>query len=551
MAEGRRLSEQEKIGNLYHTQSLEYLYKGRDCLILALQFENDDDQNRQKQTIEMKSIENRRCTELDGNMKMQLPHEVFQPLLQLISPTEAVRRTRIFQQIYSSLEQPDKVQTQTPTPLPEPPVGPVASSSPTPTNEEPQQEVLPLEPAICVPVNVATNEIGTQTVEIIEEGDEAQTQPSDSKQQEQQEEPIVEDISKLTLEERLARLESTLPPRPKTGKQRERDIRHGLDKLGVYLPDSSPIPEAVPISEEDEVQNIINQATDEAKFYKNQQGNEKNSVESILRKSAIRIDMSQFGDDFNFDEYDGQEDVHDLLNRAGMLQDEAHKSTKKDDGSVVENMETIKSNVKSAKDDNLNKTVVDDENKQVQELIESVKKLSEAKKCEDGNKTDGIIVEEETKEMNVTVDSTIDENDIKNRNFVEKVENLQVAADNLIHEVKNNSDNVPAGPTNKPIGNSNEESTKNAAAYKKKEFEPPSKSEVMEHNLKLLSDTHDLIDKASNYLEDIIIENEEHFESDSESDPKSNEKLIEMHAKGKASLSEAIKHLQKVVDTWP
>eukprot|EP00560_Eucampia_antarctica_P008818 CAMPEP_0197829184 /NCGR_PEP_ID=MMETSP1437-20131217/5634_1 /TAXON_ID=49252 ORGANISM="Eucampia antarctica, Strain CCMP1452" /NCGR_SAMPLE_ID=MMETSP1437 /ASSEMBLY_ACC=CAM_ASM_001096 /LENGTH=600 /DNA_ID=CAMNT_0043430717 /DNA_START=48 /DNA_END=1850 /DNA_ORIENTATION=- len=514
LAEGRRLSEQEKIGNLYHTQSLDYLYKARDCLIQALRFENEDDQNRQKQTKDLQSIENRRCTELEGSLKMQLPHEIFQPLLRLISPVEAVRRTRIFQQIYSDIEQQEQ------SVLPNPPAVVALKEM-----EEVNSNQLK-----TIPPNIDTN---------IEQINNEEEHPSLENQE--------TDPSQLSLEERLARLESTLPPRAKTDEQRVLDIRQGLDQLGVHILESTPIQQAIPISEDEEVENIIAQVTDEALYYNSTDGtdednqNKKGSIESILRKSGIRIDVDQFN---ALDDQNEQENVQDLLNRAGKLQDEA-KSYIQDETNIDILKDSIENDDATTGKNLKEIDTHENEKGSVQELLNSTKILSNEDKSSNIEATKEDISNKSLKNSVQTSEENIQESTKDNdehqhesvQQLLNNAEKLQVEAKSSIEADKK--------------GNSTENSIKKA--YNDTKAKPQNSFKVMEENLELLTATHTLIDKASHYLEEDILENDLDEESDSgeESDQKMAKNSKEIRDKGKASITAAMECLQKILDTWP
>jgi hypothetical protein len=129
----------------------------------------------------------------------------------------------------------------------------------------------------------------------------------------------------LTLEERLASLNSSLPSKMKSERERMNDIQAGLDGLGVFMPSSShntsnndnDLLDAMDVSEEEQMQQIMAMAKDEALLDRRRGGNGGNddsavSVMELLKKSSIRIDLND--ENYDSDEYDAGDDNGDKNN---------------------------------------------------------------------------------------------------------------------------------------------------------------------------------------------------------------------------------------------
>ena len=77
----------------------------------------------------------------------------------------------------------------------------------------------------------------------------------------------------MSLEDRLAKLNQSLPPSMQTSQERMNSIHRGLGRLGVSLPDNSFSASATavepPLSEEEEIDQIIQQAREQVQFSQN------------------------------------------------------------------------------------------------------------------------------------------------------------------------------------------------------------------------------------------------------------------------------------------
>lgn len=238
--------EQWKVADLYREKSREYLYKARESLMKALSFENHEDRKRAEAMAGVARSSKRGIMEqMDAALLKQLD-----PLTMMISVEESKRRTRIFNRIYA----------------------------------------------------LNTVEEKEDAVNCVEEKEEAAEETSQTPGKE--EKKVNENIDKKqhSLEDRLAELESTLPPPSneyKSEAQRLAEIDKGMRRLGMKLPSEdtpldakrlsdidkglrrlglslppqhdnqsllSPSAEANQPSAEEQVELIMEQAKDEAKL---------------------------------------------------------------------------------------------------------------------------------------------------------------------------------------------------------------------------------------------------------------------------------------------
>ena len=114
------------------------------------------------------------------------------------------------------------------------------------------------------------------------------------------------EVKTLSLEERLALLNSSLPE-PKSDDQRIHDLQKSLSGLGVSIPnhnkdDVERLYRESDVSEEDQVQEIMNMARDEVELDGGANSESKDVME-LLKQSSIRIDLDRsFDDSTNDDE---------------------------------------------------------------------------------------------------------------------------------------------------------------------------------------------------------------------------------------------------------
>jgi len=121
-----------------------------------------------------------------------------------------------------------------------------------------------------------------------------------------------DDSKPITLEQRLAQLESSLPPamqKPKSDEQRMRDIHAGLNGLGVSVPSHNRnILQQEDISEEDQMKEIMSMAKDQAML---EGGSETKDVMALLKQSSIRIDLDGYDDDESTSSSSDEKDAKD------------------------------------------------------------------------------------------------------------------------------------------------------------------------------------------------------------------------------------------------
>lgn len=133
-----------------------------------------------------------------------------------------------------------------------------------------------------------------------------------SKVEEDQKEDVTE--KQDLLEERLKELNSTLPSGFKTSKERMADINRGLSRLGLSLYSQEETPSIeIPASEEEQVQQIMAQAKDEAAF---ELKHEQNQPHGLTTSDRIEVDMQESStDESSDDEQDFESDSEEGIMR--------------------------------------------------------------------------------------------------------------------------------------------------------------------------------------------------------------------------------------------
>ncbi len=129
----------------------------------------------------------------------------------------------------------------------------------------------------------------------------------------------------LTLEERLASLNSSLPSKLKSEDERMKDLQSGLDNLGVFVPSATTgtsnnardilMNSDRYVSEEDQIAEIMAMAKDEAMLDakagigEGEDEGSSNDVRELLKKASIRIDLDE--EHYDSDHYDFNADDDD------------------------------------------------------------------------------------------------------------------------------------------------------------------------------------------------------------------------------------------------
>ena len=283
---GSTHAEKRKVVSLFRAQSLEYLFKGRFCLLEALRFENDQDRSR---TLEVAR---------SGTGSLD-------PLFSMISSEDSKKRNELFRRLFSGCTGALEVGIQANA---ERDVGDAEQSEENGTENSP--EILsPPSTSIMESSHVNLNESSNYEPSTT-------TDQIDDRQQ--------------SLESRLAKLDSSLLPHipppvvsgSRNNKNRLDEIQRGLGRLGVSLPDSTRKRDLLPdnSSAEDQVKLIINQAKDEVHLERGANMGDGSGLDEIL-------DASSSNDGSVIDESDSmfegfEDDVYDidtLLSRAESL----------------------------------------------------------------------------------------------------------------------------------------------------------------------------------------------------------------------------------------
>ncbi|KAL3822849.1 hypothetical protein ACHAXA_006213 [Cyclostephanos tholiformis] len=273
--------EKRKVASLFRAQSLEYLYKGRHCLLEALRFENDQDRSR---TLEVAR---------SGTGSLD-------PLFSMISSEDSKKRNELFQRLFSGCTKALEVGIQ-------------ANAEDVGETEQIVEDgpttSIGITESSYVNFEKSSNESSTTTDQI------------DDRQQ--------------SLESRLAKLDSSLlpdvPPPFVSGSRggsvpnsnnRLDEIQRGLGRLGVTLPDSTCKRDLLPdnMSAEDQVKLLINQVKDEVHLERGTNIGGGSSLDKMSdafssgNGTAIDENDSMF-EGFEDDEYD----IDVLLSRAESL----------------------------------------------------------------------------------------------------------------------------------------------------------------------------------------------------------------------------------------
>ena len=123
----------------------------------------------------------------------------------------------------------------------------------------------------------------------------------------------------MSLEDRLAQLESSLPPSARSEKERMAEIKKGLGRLGLSIPDSQNASIAKVfknhMTEEEQVQQIMEMAADEAKL-------EGHIVDNGELQSTIDKGDENAKQDLHLEE---DNNLKDILLKSGMAAEEISK----------------------------------------------------------------------------------------------------------------------------------------------------------------------------------------------------------------------------------
>jgi hypothetical protein len=232
-----------KVAALYQDQSVEYLHRARNALISALTIERDQDLIVASEMPTRVEAVSLLLGECDDNTALNMKtDQIFEPFMESLDAAQFLQRRALFQKLFISW------------------------------NELNKEEEVP-------------NDSGENGVK-----------KSDEEQKE---------FKLLSLEERLAMLETSLPPnptKPKSDAERMHDLQKSLSGLGVSVPYHSDNLKNLfyqdnDVSEEVQVDEIMNMVKDEVKL---EGGNgDTNDVMELLKKSNLRIDLDpEYDDDY-------------------------------------------------------------------------------------------------------------------------------------------------------------------------------------------------------------------------------------------------------------
>jgi hypothetical protein len=299
-----RKDEQKKIAALYHDQSVEYLNKARASLIGALMFEREEDLKRWADTEPMvEAISRSSRSSQSSNKQANLETQVFDPLMTMLTDDQVKRRMETFRRLFvSSLVVSNDITTDIAT-----------KDAETSTKE------LELEHQLLKDIPEKKNDIITESKHIAEKKDEtvdnnevteleqrlANLVPANNNLDEQfhSESTNTNDVkneTELSLEERLANLNSSIPQKMKSDNERLENIQSGLGDLGVYVPSQNKnnFLHEQEMTEDEQIQLIMDMAKDEVALDKesnddddddNASNNE--TVEDIMKRSGIRFEL--------------------------------------------------------------------------------------------------------------------------------------------------------------------------------------------------------------------------------------------------------------------
>ncbi len=266
-----RTKEKKKIAALYHDQYVEYLNKARQCLIGALMFEREEDLKRWGDSEPM----------VDRISNGINDEQQFDPFMNLLNDEEKEKRMNTFRRLFVSPYTNDAVTDHVPI------------LKDDCNNKNPSAKV-----------DIVENE--NDEVESIEHGTTAEIFANNENEILEKRLNSLESINNvlnhekreehLTLEQRLARLDSTLPESSKRISDDERleKVKGGLNDLGVYVP-SHNIQNTLneQMSDDEQIEMIISMAKDEAALDNKLTGDGANneSVDELMKKSGIRFDL--------------------------------------------------------------------------------------------------------------------------------------------------------------------------------------------------------------------------------------------------------------------
>lgn len=307
--------ENQRIISLYRAQSLEYMYKARHSLLEAMRFENDQDRSR---TLEVAK---------SGSGSLD-------PVCSMISSVDRTKRNRIFELLFSGRCEAFHVGTQSdslsveqvgaPNRMNHAASGIALNSSNSVAIDRavPVVNDLPIQQQQGNPLLLATRaqsegESSTMHGHCPNHGY-SEMHSTEKCSTTSLSTPIDDetDYRRQSIESRLAKLDSSLLPKAPYHRKsnslsggdddsdkRVNEIRRGLERLGVSLPDSTRKRELVHkhVTAGDQVKLIIEQATDEVRI---ERGMHMDDHDGGYSNEYADEDVHAYNNDDGVDEHD-------------------------------------------------------------------------------------------------------------------------------------------------------------------------------------------------------------------------------------------------------
>ena len=300
-------ASEKKMAALYHDQSVEYLNRSRKSLIKALMFEQEEDMKRWSEQDTM--------VEIVTNCASASAAKSFKPIMSMLTPELMERRIDTFSRLFVS---PIGKYAQVQKEQNEPMVHDLLNYNKILEKKESNDLNEEVESESETGIQDIENEIFENTNPLKEDDVRLDEGSKDDNEEDEDGVSSLEDRlaklvpgndpldasnegndnQRLTLEQRLADLDSSIPNIAimKSDVERLENIKSGLDSLGVYIPSEKKNTDTLDdqsTSEEEQMQLIMSMAKDAVELEKRLSGDNDSdmAVEDILKKSGIRIDM--------------------------------------------------------------------------------------------------------------------------------------------------------------------------------------------------------------------------------------------------------------------
>ena len=312
-----------KVAALYHDQSVAYLHRARKSFISALMFEREEDLRRWGDLEPMVDIVVNSSSNSNSNSNHEEEEwrcklETFDPIMTKLTKEEMERRVDTFRRIFvTPIHNDDDLinhdDTQLMTLGDDVSDDDHVSGSIILNNDE--DVISSIETTKIHSTTTNNNNDEKKSLEerlqhlVVPINDDDDSGGGDKQN-------LNENQMELSLEERLANLNSSLQHRKqqpcatkKTEDKRLEHLRFNLEnKFGLTLPDHGRdqnyniIDEQQSLSDDEQIQLIMNMAKDELALLHNQSNEEHETIEDLLQRSGVRIQLpSEY--DTNNDEF--------------------------------------------------------------------------------------------------------------------------------------------------------------------------------------------------------------------------------------------------------